>query len=161
MMSSCGMENRTELSMQQQPFPGRIIMSEDSKDNTEERKNTRKTSMKDDWGSSLSKKHKSLFNKQDFDIFCDKEQGETFIFHGPELACTIDYLEYNPENQRVMVYTTDGQKLDLGARIQWLIRPYFTQSRTVLMVRTENGKAIGGFEVPLKIKEPVEEKTLN
>lgn len=145
-------------------FLASFIMSDDTneKNNAKEPKQKDpKSTIKADWGTSLQGGRKFLFDKKDFDIFCDKELGETYIFHAPELGCTIDFLEYNPEDQRVTVYTIDGQKMDLGARIQWLVRPYFTKAKTILMVRTQNGKAIDGVEVRLKIKGWTDEKTLN
>lgn len=154
-MANGGMIVQTSFILDQQALPAFFVMSED---NTEQPPQHKKnlTSMKADWGTSLRNVRKSLFDKNDFDIFCDKEMGETFIFHTTELGCAIDYLEYNPENQRVTVFTNDGQQLDLGTRIQWLIRPYFAKPQVILMVRTQNGKAVEGFEVKLKVREAAE-----
>ncbi|MCB1681726.1 MAG: hypothetical protein H6858_01665 [Rhodospirillales bacterium] len=133
-----------------------------SDDNAEQPSTNKKSpaSMKDDWGSSLRTSRKALFDKKDFDIFCDREMNETFIFYNTDLHYSIDYLEYNPENQRVTVFTTDGQQLDLGTRIQWLIRPYFAKPQIIIMARTKNGKVVEGFEVRLKVKT-LEEQVLN
>lgn len=119
-----------------------------------------KTSFTKEWGSSL-KKTKALFKPEDFDIFCDKHTGMTYIFHGPELGCTIDFMEYNPDNQRVTVFTKDGQKLDLGVRIQWLIRPYFAKAQMLYIIRTKDGQPLDGVEIPLRIRAEEAEKTLN
>ncbi|MCL4679224.1 MAG: hypothetical protein KJ017_11605 [Alphaproteobacteria bacterium] len=155
MMANGGMMSHASLSLDQQALLAALIMSED---NTEQPPPSKKspTSMKGDWGSSLRTSRKALFDKKDFDIFCDKEMGETFIFHSADLGCTIDYMEYDPQNQRVTVFTNDGQQLDLGTRIQWLIRPYFAKPQVILMVRTQNGRAVEGFEVRLKVREEAE-----
>jgi hypothetical protein len=129
-----------------------IIMSEE--------KTQEKQSFTKKWGSS-TKKTKSLFKPEDFDIFCDKDSGMTYIFHGPELGCTIDFMEYNPENQRVTVFTKDGQKMDLGVRIQWLVRPYFAKPQDIYIIRTKDGQALDGFEVELRIKKEEEPQILN
>lgn len=158
MIYTGGMNNCASLPLDHQAFLAFCAMSED---NTEQPVNKKSpSSIKDDWGTSLRTSRKSLFEKTEFDIFCDRELGETFIFYGKELPCTIDFLEYNPENQRVTVFTGDGQQLDLGARIQWLIRPYFAKPQIIVMARTKNGKVVEGFEVHLKIKVQ-QEKTVN
>jgi hypothetical protein len=133
-------------------FLANFIMSEDQ---TEE-----KSSVTKEWGSSM-KKTKALFKPDEFDIFCDKDSGLTYIFHIPELGCTIDFMEYDPETQHVTVFTTDGQKMDLGMRIQWLIRPYFARAQEIFVIRTENGKPQDGIEVALRIKAENPQKTLN
>lgn len=140
------------------PFPAFFMMSEEIEEETKELK----TSMGKDWGSSLKTRLRSLFvNQEDFDIFCDREEGQVYIFHGPELGCTIEYMEYDPENQRVTIYSNDGQKLDLGARIQWLIRPYFAKAQNILIIRTKDGEAIDGVEVPMIIKGQEKPKSLH
>jgi len=142
-----------------QAFLAFLVMSDDNAEQPIPSKKS-PTSIKGDWGTSLRSQRKVLFEKSEFDIFCDREMGETFIFYGKELPFTVTSLEYNPENQRVTVFTNDGQQLDLGTRIQWLIRPYFAKPQIIVMARTKNGKVMEGFEVPLKIKAP-EDKTVN
>lgn len=159
MMANGGLSARVSMPIDQQALLAASIMSDDNAEQPPESKKS-PSSIKQDWGSSLQKTRKALFSKNEFDIFCDKEIGETFIFHTAELGCTIDHLEYNPEDQRVTVFTNDGQQLDLGTRIQWLIRPYFAKPQIILMVRTQNGRAIEGFEVRLKVRETAE-KTVN
>ncbi len=151
--------HQNSLPLDQQAFLAFLVMSDDHSEQPPVNKKS-PTSIKGDWGTSQRSSRKVLFEKSEFDIFCDREMGETFIFYGKELPCTVDYLEYNAENQRVTVFTTDGQQLDLGTRIQWLIRPYFAKAQIIVMARTKNGKVIEGFEVPLKIKAS-EEKTVN
>lgn len=114
-----------------------------------------------DWGASLGAQKKLFNHPDDFDIFCDRERGRNYIFHGPELNCTIEYLEYDPEIQRITVHTNDGQKLDLGTKIQWLVRPYIAREQNLYIIRTKDGQPIDGIEVRLTIKQPEPQKTLN
>lgn len=119
-------------------------------------------SISKDWGKGFGAGRRKLFEKpEDFDIYCDREKNVNYIFHGPELNCTIDHLEYDPDTQHITVFTNDSQQLDLGAKIQWLVRPYIAKEQYLYIIRTKDGKAIDGFEVQLRIKEPEIRKTLN
>jgi len=119
-------------------------------------------SMGDDWGSGQGSGRTKLFESpDDFDIYCDHKSGQNYIFHGPELGCTIDHLEYDPDTCHITVVTNDSQRIDLGVRIQWLVRPYIAKEQDLYIIRTENGKSIDGIEVHLKIKEPEISKALN
>ena len=142
------------------PFLANIIMSEEENEN--ENEPTVPPNMGDDWGSGEGSGRTVLFdNTDDFDIYCDRENDQNYIFHGPELNCTIDYLEYDHDTQRITVYTNDKQQLDLGAKIQWLVRPYIAKEQYLFIIRTENGEAIDGVEVELRIKAPEIQKTVN
>ena len=147
------------------PFLADLIMSEEE-NNSPEKLPPSPKSMGSDWGTG-SGGRKSLFSSEkDFDIYCDREKGINYIFHGCELNCTIDHLEYDHDTQRITVHTNDRQQLDLGAKIQWLVRPYIAKEQYLFIVRTNEGKAIDGVQVYLKIKEPeitkdTTEKTLN
>ncbi len=143
------------------PFLADLLMSDEEK---EEIVTTSKSppSMGKDWGDGKGSGRTKLFeHPDDLDIYCDRERGVNYIFHGPELNCTIDHLEYDHETQRITVFTNDNQKLDLGVKIQWLVRPYIAREQNIFIIRTENGKTIDGIEVPLLIKEPEVQKTLN
>ncbi len=107
-------------------------------------------SMKDDWSSGGDAK--PFFTPNDFDIYVNKITGETYIFHGPDLPHSVERLEYDPEEYRVNVVTKDGLNLDLGVKIQWLVRPYFSKARQVFIVRTKNGESVDGIEVPMIVK---------
>ncbi len=97
----------------------------------------------------------SLFaSPKDFDIYCDRAKGINYIFHQCELNYTIDHLEYDHDTQRITVYSNDGQSLDLGAKIQWLVRPYIAKDQNIFVVRTKNGVVIDGVQVYLKVKDP-------
>ena len=107
------------------------------------------------WGDGSGSGRTKLFDSpNDFSISCDREKGQCFIFHGPELNCTIDYLEYDHDTQHITVFTNDNQKLDLGAKIQWLLRPYIAKEQYLYIIRTKDGEAIDGIEVHLRIKDP-------
>lgn len=119
-------------------------------------------SMGEDWGLGLGSGRARLFARpEDFDIYCDRENGINYIFHGPELDCTIDHMEYDHDTQRIEVITNDRQRMDLGARVQWLVRPYIARDQYLFIIRTENGEPIDGVEVHLTIKEPEITKTVN
>ncbi len=98
---------------------------------------------------------KVLFNSpNDFDIYCDRTKGINYIFHQCELNYTIDHLEFDPETSRITVFSNDGQQVDLGAKIQWLVRPYIAKEQYLFIIRTQNGKTVDGVQVFLKIKDP-------
>jgi len=142
------------------PFMANFVMSDEEKNMNEMPKSQK--SMGDDWGSGFGSGRTRLFKSHDdFDIYCDRERGVNYIFHGPELGCTIDHLEYDPDTQRITVITNDSQRMDLGARIQWLVRPYIAKEQDLFIIRTENGESIDGVEVHLKIKTPEISKTVN
>jgi len=149
------------------PFLADLIMSEEQND-SEEKKEYKPSpkSMGGDWGSGSGGRTSLFASAKDFDIYCDREKGINYIFHGCELNCTIDHLEYDPETQHVTVFTNDRQRLDLGAKIEWLVRPYIAKEQYLFIIRTDQGKAIDGVQVYLKIKDPEitkdsSEKTLN
>ncbi len=146
------------------PFLADLLMSDEEQENNAGTHTP--PSMGRDWGAGSGSGRTRLFdNAEEFDIYCDREKGINYIFHGKELGCTIDYLEYDHETQRITVHTNDRQKLDLGGKIQWLVRPYIAKEQNLFIIRTENGKAIDGIQVHLKIKDPEikkeSKKTLN
>lgn len=106
-----------------------------------------------DWGTGFGSGRTKLFaHFDDFDIMCDRAKGITYIFHQCDLDCTIHHMEYDKDTQRITVFTTDGQKLDLGTRIQWNIRPYIAKDQYLIIMRTKDGRAIEGQEVHLRMK---------
>lgn len=92
----------------------------------------------------------SLFRPGDFDIYVNKVTGEVYIFHGPKIQHAIDHLEYHYQDHWVAVVLQDRTRLDLGAKIQWLIRPHWERTATLYIVQTKDGNAIDGIQVPLK-----------
>lgn len=128
---------------------------EEQKDSKAEGSGPENLSMRSAWGDGSGSGRTKLFQTQDeFDIYCDREKGINYIFHGPELNCTIDYLEYDEDTNHITVVTNDRQKFDLGARIEWLVRPYIAKEQNIFIMRTEKGEVIDGVEVPLKMKKP-------
>jgi len=111
-----------------------------------------KNSIKDDWGGGSGKDAGAFLKPEDFDLYVNKITGETYIFHGPDLPHEVERLEYDPEECRVAVITKDGRTMDLGVKIQWLIRPYFSRAETVYIVKTKDGEAVDGIEVPMSVK---------
>lgn len=117
---------------------------------------TQKSSIKDAFKPGKAKKSAdkpALFLPEEMDIYCNKITKETFIFHGK----TIDYdalerMEYNPKDYTVDVIQKDGTVLDLGVKIQWLIRPYFTKAEEIQIVQTKDGEAINGTFLPITHK---------
>ena len=92
-----------------------------------------------------------LFMPDELDVYVNKVSKESFIFHGKIIDYeSIDYLEYHYNLHYVIVVYSNGNKVDLGVKIQWLVRPYFEEADEVSIVRTENGKSIDGTVVPLK-----------
>lgn len=95
----------------------------------------------------------ALFAPEEFDIYVNKITMEAYIFHAKPVAQDIARLEYNPNNHSVTVIKKDGTQMDLGAKIQWLVRPYFTKAREVGIVQTKDGEVQDGFLVPLIHKD--------
>lgn len=94
----------------------------------------------------------SLFESQkDFDIYCDRHKAINYIFHGKDISCEIDHLEFNIMCRRIIVITKDSKRLDLGARIGSLVFPELAKEQYIFIIKTEEGKALGGFQVYMKI----------
>ncbi|HRQ59954.1 MAG TPA: hypothetical protein PLO23_00300 [Alphaproteobacteria bacterium] len=91
----------------------------------------------------------ALFKPDEMDFYVNKLTLEAFIFHGKPVAQDIERLEYDPDDHTVTVVKKDGTLMDLGAKIMWLIRPYFTKAKEVAIVRTKDGETIDGFFVPM------------
>ena len=113
--------------------------------------------MKDDWnpsdadGGAGATQKPALFQPDELDIYVNKVTLEAFVFHGKEINYNqIDHLEYNPGTFMVDVVQHDGSRLDLGVKIQWVVRPYFTRAQEISIVQTRNGESINGKIVPLK-----------
>ena len=116
--------------------------------------NTDKEGLKGDWKSGSPPATGKFFqNTTDFDLYANKITGESYIFHGPPLPHSIERLEYDDRDKRIYVITKDGEILDLGVKLQWLIRPYFKREQDILVVQTKDGNSIDGVEVPLTVRE--------
>ncbi len=119
----------------------------------------KKSSIKKDWdpkGKSGAAKtaQPAFFKPDEMDIYCNKVTREVFIFHLKAVDYeSIDFLEYNPADHSVDVVMKDGTRIDLGVKIQWLVRPYFTKAPEIMIVQTRDGESINGMAVPLKHKQ--------
>ncbi len=90
-----------------------------------------------------------LFLPDELDLFVNKVTLEAYIFHGKPVEQDIERLEYDPEDHSITVVKKDGKLMDLGVKVQWLVRPYFTKAKEISIVQTKDGEAIEGFIVPL------------
>ena len=95
-----------------------------------------------------------LFTPEEMDIYVNKISLESYIFHGKAVDYdSLDHLEYDPKDNTVDVVRKDGTRLDLGVKIQWLVRPYFIKSKEIQIIQTKNGKTVNGVSIPLIHKE--------
>jgi hypothetical protein len=142
-----GRGNTSSVSATSNPHgavPAQMIMAKDVKD-----KGKKKGTIKQEWESG-SGSDLVLFKPEEMDIYVNKVTLEAYIFHSK----TIDYaglerLEYDPADHSVVVIRKDGVRMDLGVKIQWLVRPYFTKAQEINIVQTKDGKSIDGVIVPL------------
>ena len=131
----------------QQAILAHMIMSEEE--------NSKKNTIKDDWGSgSKGKTTDALFTPEELDIYVNKVTLEAYIFHGKSVDYdTLDRLEYDPKGHTVDVVKKDGTRLDLGVKIQWLVRPYFSKAEEINVVQTKDGESINGTVLPIAHKK--------
>lgn len=90
-----------------------------------------------------------LFQKDEYDIYVNKVTLESYIFHGKVIDYSIDHIEYDPKDYGVIIVMKDGRKMDLGRRIQWMIRPYWERLAEIGIVRTREGESVDGVIVPI------------
>lgn len=104
--------------------------------------------------SSDDAAHRSaLFSPEDMDIYVNKVTHEAYIFHAKDVNYDqIDHLEYDPKEKRVDVVMKDSTRKDLGVKIQWLVRPYFTKAKEISIVQTKDREPVDGTTVPLTHK---------
>lgn len=113
----------------------------------------KKPSIKSAFSPGKAHEKPALFNPDEMDIYCNKVTKETFIFHLQEIDYeALDHAEYNHKNYSVTVFMKDGTSIDLGVKIQWLIRPYFSKAEELQIVQTKDGEAINGTFIPLSHK---------
>jgi hypothetical protein len=124
-----------------------FVMSED---------NNNFSSMKSEWnpGSRTAGEKPAFFTPDELDIYCNKVTNDTYIFHGKDIDYSaIDHIEYFAKDYSVDVVMKDGRVYDLGVKIQWLVRPYFSKAHQVHIVKTVNNKSVDGTVVPLIHKQ--------
>ena len=126
--------------------------------NTDEKKASSKSgkgSMKGDFKPGAAGEPVGvLFKPDELDIYVNKVTHEAYIFHGKEVDYeSLERLEYDPLDHSVDVIKKDGSAMDLGVKIQWLVRPYFTKAEQINIVRTKDGDSIDGTIIPLIHKD--------
>ncbi len=125
----------------------------DDSHNEEEKPAKTITSVKADFDSDSAKKQ-SLFKPEEMDIYVNKSTRDAYIFYGKTIDKEIEKLVYDPQDHSVTVVMKNGIEMDLGVKIQWLVRPYFTKAGEIFIVQTKNGETVDGFSVPLEHKKP-------
>lgn len=101
-------------------------------------------------GGSSKKKTPALFQADEMDIYCNKVTKESYIFHSKTIDYQkIDHLEYDADDYSVDVVMKDSSRMDLGVKIQWLVRPWFSKAPEIFIVQTKDGESINGAVVPL------------
>jgi len=119
-------------------------------DDVENEAGSEKPSIKSAFQPGKASDKPALFTSDEMDIYCNKVTLETYVFHGKDVDYEpIAYLEYDPKSKRVDVVMKDNTRLDLGVKIQWLVRPYFTKAKEISIVQTKNREPIDGTVVPL------------
>lgn len=108
-----------------------------------------KPSMKDAFAPGNTTSSGELFGPDECTIYVNKITKECFIFHSKPVEQNIDRLEYDPKDHSVTVIHKDGIQMDLGVKIQWMIRSYFTKATEIGIVQTKDGEVVDGFMVPL------------
>ncbi len=114
--------------------------------------NNESKTMKSAFSSDKASSSGILFDKSEFSIYVNKVTRETYIFHTKPIPKDIARLEYDPGDHSVIVVKKDGTHMDLGAKVEWLVRPYFTAARQVGIVHTKDGEVVDGFMVPITHK---------
>lgn len=112
--------------------------------------NNNKSSIKGAFTPGKKRDKNVMFLPEEFDIYCNKVTKETFIFHGKDVDYeSLERAEYDHKAMRVTIFKTDGSSVDLGVKIQWLIRPYISKAEELQIVQTKDGEAINGTFIPL------------
>ena len=137
-------------SVPQEAVLAHMIMSDDE---------STKETIKQDWDPGSKGDHKdALFKPEELDIYVNKVTLEAFIFHGKEVDYdSLERLEYSPGDYTVDVVKKDGTRIDLGVKIQWLVRPYFSKAEEISIVRTKDGESIDGKVIPVVHKQKKED----
>ena len=91
-----------------------------------------------------------LFKPAEFDIYVNKVTYEAFVFHGKAInAAAIDYAEYDGHAFSLTVVYKDGRRLDIGTKIEWVVRAYLSHADEIHFTRTKDGEVVDGVVVPL------------
>lgn len=96
-----------------------------------------------------------LFYPDELDLYSNKITHETYIFHSKEVNYSkISHFVYNNETWDCIVFMKNGDLLDLGIKIEWLVRPYLERAKFVQIVRTRKGISIDGSAFRLEHTNP-------
>lgn len=94
---------------------------------------------------------RTLFKRDEFDIYVNRAKPRAWIFHGKKIDYNeISHLEYHYYHNWVAVVGIDGSRRDLGANINWVIRPYWRKCGSVEIVRTKDGETQEGRRFDIK-----------
>lgn len=113
---------------------------------------TKKSLLSKDWSASDQPKDYGdvLFKPAELDIYANKATDDIYIFHGKVLDYAgMERAAYDSHDFSVTIMFKDGRELDLGVKIQWMVRAYISRARDLNFVRTQDGEAIDGVVVPL------------
>ena len=94
-----------------------------------------------------------LFKPSELDVYTNKLTYETYIFHGKIIDyASIDHVVYDHEAYTMTIHHKKGRTMDLGIKMEWLVRPYISKAEEIWIVRTQDGISVDGITVPLKHK---------
>lgn len=100
-----------------------------------------------------------LFKPDDIDIIASKEAGEVYFYHAGTLPGAVDRLEYDHADHSVIVCFVDGRKMDLGVKIQSLVRGAVESASEIMLSQTENRRILNETIVPvvhLSAEQPID-----
>ncbi len=118
---------------------------------TDKKKNPKTKIRKDFEGGIQGKTPEPLFLPEELDLYTNKITNEAFIFHSKKIDYQkFSHMEYDPILFAVDVIHKDGTRQDLGIKIQWIVRPYFSKAKEVNIIRTQDKKSVDGIILPLK-----------
>lgn len=90
-----------------------------------------------------------LFQPDDIDILANEKAGEVYFYHAGALPGAVARLEYDHVDHSVTVCFADGRKMDLGVKIQSLVRGAVESAAEIMIARTENRRILGETIVPV------------
>ena len=94
-----------------------------------------------------------LFLEEEVDLYIKTDSHEAYVFHGKHIDYgAIDHLVFRHEERRIAVYLKNGSILDLGVRVEYLVRQPLRHASKVYIVRTEMNVSKDGIEVPFIVE---------
>lgn len=93
----------------------------------------------------------TLFLPSELDLYMNRIRLDAYVFFNKDIDLSIDYVRFDHGDASVLVHYLDGTILDLGVKVQWLIRPHLMRATDISFVQTKNGQTTGkGILVPIK-----------